>query len=382
MKPWQRTIALTIIVLILATIAYALYATTGGKSGGAGEGIECDSITIYTYESLLQWGDNPEAVWDAVFGAFERDTGIKVNVVNFSDAGTALNRALLDIQTGQEPPDIIIGLDNILVHKAKEKGVLEKYTPSNIDQINPELIQALDPEGYAIPYDYGLIALVYDSTKIPDNLMSNLTFQDLLTRTVLINGEEKRLVDLLVTENPQTSSTGLSFLLWQIAVYQHYELGDWTQWWRQGHPRVVESWGDAYSLFPDPYPIVVSYGTDPAYSYHFYNDTKYKAALVWYNGKQVAWLQVEGIALLKDAPHKECAKRFIDWFLSPSVQKYIPLNNWMYPANTQVQLPKDYQYAINPSQVELANQYLTTEEVATNVDNWIDTWLAAVGGQG
>ena len=379
MRSWQKTIALIISILVVATVAYALYAS---KGSGRASGGECSSITIYTYESLLQWGDNPDDVWDAVFGAFERNTGIEVYVVNFSDAGTALNRALLDIQTGQEPPDIIIGLDNILVHKAKEKGMLEKYTPPNIDEIRQELIQALDPEGYAIPYDYGLIALVYDSTKIPDGVMSNLTFQDLLTRTVTLNGEEKRLIDLLVAENPQTSSTGLSFLLWQIAVYKHYGLGDWTQWWRQGHPRVVESWGDAYDLFPDPYPIVVSYGTDPAYSYHFYNDTTFKAALVWYNGKPIAWLQVEGIALLKDAPHKECAKKFIDWFLSPDVQKYIPLNNWMYPANTQVQLPKDYQYAIDPSQVELANRYLTTEEVAAHVDDWIDTWLAAVGSKG
>ena len=375
MKTWQATLATIIVIAVIATAAYAVYYTP--KSSGE------KKIVIYTYESLLGWGKNPNETWDKVFGEFERTTGIKVEVVKFDDAGTALTKAIEEYKAGRHYADIIIGIDNILVAKAKKAGILEKYTPSNINEINRKLIEALDPEGYVIPYDYGLIALVYDTKYIPEQAMTNLTFQNLLTRTVDINGKQVKLVSTLVTEDPRKSSTGLGFLLWQIAVYKHYHLGNWTTWWIKGNPKVVGSWGDAYDLFDKgKYHIVVSYGTDPAYSMYFYNTTRYKAALVEYNGKPVAWLQIEGIALLKDAPHKKYAEKFIDWFLGKQVQDLIPLNNWMYPANIKAKLPDVYKYAIDPSNVELANLYFAKGEVQSNLEQWLNQWFETISTKG
>jgi thiamine transport system substrate-binding protein len=374
-RSWQATIVAIIVVAIVITAVYAVYysSPTGGEK----------KIVIYTYESLLGWGDNPNQTWDKVFGEFERTTGIKVEVVKFDDAGVALTKVIEEAKSGRHYADIIIGIDNILVAKAKKSGILEKYTPNNINEINKKLIDALDPEGYVIPYDYGLIALVYDTKYIPPYAMENLTFQDLLTRTVNLNGKQVKLIDTLVTEDPRKSSTGLGFLLWEIAVYNHYNIGDWRDWWKEGNPTVVASWGDAYDLFDKgKYHIVVSYGTDPAYSMYFYNTTRYKAAVVVYEGKPVAWLQIEGIALLKDAPHKEYAEKFIDWFLSKQVQDLIPLNNWMYPANINAKLPDVYKYAIDPSDVELANLYFSDGEVQQNLEQWLNQWFETISTKG
>jgi len=375
LRTWQATIAAIILIALVVSAVYAVYYSSPSH--------EEKKIVIYTYESLLGWGKNPNETWDQVFGEFERNTGIKVEVVKFDDAGTALTKAIEEAKTGRHYADIVIGIDNILVAKAKKSGVLEKYVPSNINEINKKLIEALDPDEYVIPYDYGLIALVYDTKYIPQASMENLTFQDLLTRTVNINGKQVKLVDTLVTEDPRKSSTGLGFLLWQIAVYKHYNLGNWTDWWKTGYPKVVASWGDAYDLFDKgEYHVVVSYGTDPAYSMYFYNTTRYKAAVVVYDGKPIAWLQIEGIALLKDAPHKKYAEKFIDWFLSKHVQDLIPLNNWMYPANINAKLPDVYKYAVDPSKVELANLYFSNGEVQQNLEQWLNQWFETISTQG
>ncbi len=374
MKRWQLTIAAIVLIAVAVSAAYTIY--TAKPSGEK-------KIVVYTYESLLAWGSNPNETWDKVFGEFERSTGVKVEVVKFDDAGTALTKAIEEAKAGRHYADIIIGIDNSLVEKAKSSGILEKYTPSNIGEIDQRLINLLDPDGYVIPYDYSVIALVYDSNYIPPNVMDHLTLEDMLTRTVTIGGKQTRLVDTLVTEDPRKSSTGLSFLLWQIAIYRHFNLGDWRKWWITGKPKVVDSWGDAYDLFSKgDYHIVVSYGTDPAYSAYFYNDTRYRASLFEYNGKKIAWLQIEGIALLKDAPHKKYAEKFIDWFLSKEVQDLIPLNNWMYPANINAHLPDVYKYAVNPKDIQLANAYLPQEEVQKNLEEWLTQWYEAVSTQG
>lgn len=47
-------------------------------------------LTVYTYESLLTWGNNPNATLESVFGNFEKENGVKVNIVYFDDARSAL----------------------------------------------------------------------------------------------------------------------------------------------------------------------------------------------------------------------------------------------------------------------------------------------------
>ena len=182
---WRFTVAALAVVLV--ALAYHLY--VGRLARRVGE-----SLVIYTYESLLRWGKDPEAVWDRVFYEFGRRHGCNVTVVTFSDAGTML-RAL--IEEREEPrADVVIGIDNILVFQAKKWGVLEPYTPSNIGDLRPELVEALDPEHYVVPYDYGLIAFVYDSERVDAAVMEALSFESFYNPP---------LASLLVVEDPTTS---------------------------------------------------------------------------------------------------------------------------------------------------------------------------------
>ncbi len=358
-------LALAVVVIVALSLAY--WALTSQPSGER-------KLVIYTYESLLKWGDDPNATRQAVFGSFEKKYNCKVEIREFDDARTAL---LAVIQEKDKPKaDVIIGIDNVLVHEAVEAGVLEPFKPGNIGEVHEWLMNSLDPSYHVVPYDYGLIALVYDSKRFPEERMRGLTFEKLVSEDY---------ASKLVAEDPTVSSTGLNFLLWQIAYYK-MKGEDWREWWRQAVNnglQVVGSWGDAYDVFLDEKqgrPIVVSYGTDGAYSYHFYNETRYKAALVTVNGEEWGWLQIEGLGIVKNAPHKELARKFVEYFLSREVQEYIPLNNWMYPANKNVQLPEDYiRYALDPTKIKLFNTILSPDEIGQNLKRWLDEWRKAVG---
>ncbi len=360
--------ALVILAVAVIVVLGASYWYLTSKPGGERK------LVIYTYESLLKWGDDPNATRRAVFEEFERRYNCKVEIREFDDARTAL---LAVVQEGDHPrADVVIGIDNVLVHEALREGVLEQFRPRNIGVIHDWLIKSLDPTYHVIPYDYGLIAFVYDSKRIQPGRMTGLTFERLAT---------KEYASKLVTEDPTVSSTGLNFLLWQIAYYR-LKGGDWRNWWKEAKANgllVTGSWGDAYDIFLDEKqgrPIVVSYGTDGAYSYHFYNETRYRAALITLNGQQWGWLQIEGLGVVRNAPHRELAEKFVEYFISEEVQRYIPLNNWMYPANRNVKLPEEYRrYALDPTKIRLFNEVLTPEEIGKNLKTWLDDWRKAVG---
>ncbi len=364
---WSGKVILALAIVVIVVLGISYWYLTSQPSGER-------KLVIYTYESLLKWGDDPNATRQAVFGEFERRYNCKVEIREFDDARTAL---LTVIQERDRPrADVIIGIDNVLIHEALKEGVLEKFKPKNVGEIHEWLVKSLDPSYHVVPYDYGLIALVYDSKRMPEDKMEGLTFEKLAS---------KGYASKLVAEDPTVSSTGLNFLLWQIAYYK-VKGGDWTEWWKEAKANgllVTGSWGDAYDVFLDEKqgrPIVVSYGTDGAYSYHFYNETRYKAALITLNGEEWGWLQIEGLGVVKNAPHRELAERFVEYFISEEVQRHIPLNNWMYPANKNVELPEEYvKYALDPTKIKLLNEVLPTEEVGKNLKTWLDEWRRAVG---
>lgn len=325
-------------------------------------------LVIFTYESLLAWGKNATQVNDSIFGEFGRRHNVTVRIVYFSDARSAL-LAAIELKGTSSAPDLVIGIDNILVHEALSQGLLVNFTPDNISKVDPRLIEILDPTLHVIPYDYGAVVPVVRTDVYSENSSIsplNWTFDDLA-----------KVADKLITEDPSLSTPGLSFLLFEIALESKLLGRDWKDWWRnvKDKIRVVPSWGDAYDEFlsSTARPIVISYGTDSAYSYHFEGKVMQKPYPVWANGSPYVWLQVEGIGVVNGSVNENLAKEFVGWFLSDEVQSLIPLNNWMYPA-TNVTLPPEYDYALNISNVKFANDLLSREEIRSHLSEWLVQW--------
>lgn len=372
-KTLYSVIGLIVVAVIVAGIAY--YALQPGKEG--------KELVIYVYGDFMAWGENPEEVWHKVFDEFGEKYGVKVIVKTFDDARTALVTVIDEYNRGVRTADLVIGVDNILVYEAKKAGILEcYYSPLAEETVPEEISNVLDPEKCVTPIDYGLITLVYDPSKLDNQTLQILrdkpTFEDLANPNI---------ASKLIVEDPTKSSPGLSFLYWEIAVESKLEGKDWKEWWSsvKDYVMVAPSWGDAYDEFlreGGTRGIVVSYGTDPAYSAWSSNGAPtINASLIYYNGESTAWLQVEGALVVKGQPGTKLAEKFVDWLLSDEIQELIPSNQWMLPANSKVPLPDYYKYALTIDDVDIiANNLLTPDEIRANYESWLLSWTQIMGG--
>jgi thiamine transport system substrate-binding protein len=356
-----RIIAVISVIVILIVAAYA--AVTWWKP----------RFVVYTYSSFLDWGDEgAEVVLERAFAPFEEMYGVDVDIILLEvDANGIISK--LVAESANPLADVVIGIDNILILQEAAKNVLEPYVSPNLSLINETFVDLLDPEHYLTPFDFGLVTMIYSTNTINTTThpqLGNLTFADLA---------EAELASALVTENPHFSSPGLAFLLSQIAVYEKLLHLDWTGWWEdvKDDIDVQEGWSEAWSVWSgDPSKhLLVSYGTDPAYSANYLGtapDTV--AAPFFYDNQHWAWMQVEGVGLVKNGPNPELGKAFIDYCLNATVQTEIPLNQWMFPIRTDLTLPSVYQYAIHPDEVSVLNQLLNSTEISSNLSDWLTQW--------
>jgi thiamine transport system substrate-binding protein len=312
--------------------------------------LSAQSLVIYAYDSFVsEWGPAGK-----VIPRFEAQTGTKVTVISAGDSGQVLARAILEKANPQA--DLIIGVDNNLLARAQEEKVLEPYRSPNLGLVPREL--QFDPTNEVTPMDFGYFAIVYDSQKLSDPPAS---LEDLAS---------PRFRGKLLLEDPRTSSPGLGFLLWTIAVY-----GDkWQDYWRRLAPNlltVTDGWDAAYGMFTSgEAPLVLSYTTSPAYHLENEKTERYRAAMF----PEGHYLQVEGIGLLKAAKHPELARRFIDFLLTQDFQRELPLTNWMYPVNPEVRLPDSYRLAPQPAK----SLSLPAAVIHDHLGQWLGQWARLV----
>ncbi|GAB6188853.1 thiamine ABC transporter substrate-binding protein [Marinitoga arctica] len=303
--------------------------------------IFANTLTVYVYDSL-DW------IKKGVIQKFEKMYGVNVNVVVLGDGGNVLAR--LKLEKNNPKADVVIGLDQSLSVLAINEDLVIPYTPLNLNKIKDSNL-IFDKTNHLIPYDYGAIAIVYDPERL--NVVPR-SFEDLT-----------KLNKKLIIQDPRTSSTGQAFLLWTIAVYKD----QWKDYWKRlknAILTVTPGWSEAFAKFESgEAPMMVSYATDGAYSYYYYNSTKYKAFIP----EEGAYVQIEGAGIVKGTKNLELSKRFLEFLLFDDFQKEIPLNQWMFPViNTE--LPEAFNYAIIPDKVVT----IEADEIDKNMEKWLEEW--------
>ena len=361
----KKIIAATAVVVVVLVATYGI--VTWWKP----------TFVVYTYSGFMDWGDEgASAVLKRAFAPFEKKYGINIQFIDLQ-GDTSFLVSRLNAEKSNPVADVVIGLDNIIVLQENARSVLEPYISPSLKYINQSLVDTLDPDHYLTPFDFGLVTLIYSMNKINETSypqIGNLTFADLASN---------ELASSLVTEDPRFSSPGLAFFLSEIAVYKKLLNEDWTSWWNdvEGKIDVEQGWSQAWSTWSTSPTrnLLVSYGTDPAYSASYTNSTPDIAvAPLYYEGKPWAWMQVEGVGLVKNGPHPDLGKAFIDYCLNITVQQEIPLNQWMFPVRTDLTLPNVFQYAIHPDEISILNSLLNSTEIRTNIQSWLDEYTAVM----
>ncbi len=352
----HRVLTALAAVLLLAACSSAASTTSpveGSGQPGAG------TVTLVTYDSY--------AISKDTLKEFTQDTGQTVEVVRGGDAAEVLNRAIL---TKSAPEgDVLFGVDNNLLSRAVGEGLFVPYLARGLDAV-PEDYR-LDPEHHVTPIDVGDVCINYDRAYFTD--------RDLALPRGLADLASPDYRDLLVVQNPGTSTPGLAFLLATVAEFgtDGYQ-GFWQQL-RDNGVQVENSWDAAYyerfsgGSGKGSRPLVVSYASSPPAEVVFAEQPPRRAptgVLL-----DTCYRQIEFAGLLGGAPNPQGGQQLIDFMLTRTYQEDLPLSNFVFPVLPDAQLPVVF---TENAQVPSEPLSLPPEEVAANRDAWVSAWTDVV----
>lgn len=315
------------------------------------------ALTVMTHDSF--------SVSESVIKEFENANQVMVNFLLAGDAGSALNKAILS----KDSPiaDVLYGVDNTFLSRALMESLFEPYQSPLLDEIPDQF--KLDPGYMALPVDYGDVCINYDKAYFEKNALALPGSLEDLTLPVYR--------DLLVVENPATSSPGLAFLLATIDEFGADNYLDYWQRLKDNGVMVVNDWETAYytnfsgSSGQGPQPMVVSYGTSPAAEVIFSENEITDAPTASLVGENMCFRQIEFVGILKGAKNRGMAEKFVDFMLGKRFQEDIPLNMFVFPVNQNAVLPEEF---VSYTQIPEKPAFLPLEDIEGQRDQWIFSW--------
>ncbi len=322
------------------------------------DGAGAETVTLVAYDSFPA-ADDENPVHQAL-AEFTAETGVEVELLVAGDTGTMLSKA--ELTAGNPEGDVMWGIDNTFLSRAVGAGVFEPYVSPALADV-PAEFTALVPNGEATPVDFGDVCVNYDIAALDELGIDPPTSLEELA-------EEH--ADLLVVENPATSSPGLAFMMATIAEFGD----DWTEFWQalaDGGVEVVDSWTTAYyesfSWAGGERPFVVSYGSSPPFEVLYAEepmDTAPTGVIA-----ETCFRQVEFAGVLAGTDAPEAARQLVDFLVSERFQREVPLNLFVWPVNETVELdPVFTDFATIPD----SPLSLDPAEIDANRSAWIDEW--------
>ncbi len=341
------------IAALAVTLSAALAAgcSVGGADAPPGERV----VVLVTHDSF--------EVDQALLDGFKADTGVRVEVRKSGDAGALINQLVL---TKAAPlGDVAFGVDTTFASRALDEGVFAEYRSPEGEK-GPQRY-AVDATGRLSAVDVGDVCVNVDPAALSARgLAQPATFEDLA---------DPKYKDLVVVEDPATSSPGLAFVLGTVA---HYGAQGWTGYWQRlkaNGVQVVSGWEEAYtqvfsgSSGKGPRPIVVSYASSPSAEVGADGKPRTVALL------DTCFRQVEYAGVLAGAKNPDDARKVVDFLLSEPFQTQVPDKMYVYPAREGVTLPAAWEQAapLPPSPATLP-----AGDIQANRERWIEQWRAAV----
>ncbi len=356
MRP-KTSIRTAAIVMALALIAAACSGDDDQASAAPPS-----EIVLVTHDSF--------AISDEILDGFEAQTGVRIEILRAGDAGTLVSSAIL---TKDNPTaDVMFGIDNTFLSRALAEDLFIPYSSPGLENVPDALEKGTD--GRVTPIDFANVCINYDKTALEAaGLAPPSSLRD-LTRP-----EYK---DMLVVQDPATSSPGLAFLLSTIAEFPETSEYAWQQFWAdlvENDVLVTTGWNEAYfgafsgGSETGDRPLVVSYASSPPAGVFFSEDDLEEAPTVAV--LDGCFRQVEYAGILVGTKAEETARALIDYMLSTGFQEDIPLNMFVYPAHEGATLPPVF---LEHAEVPNDPNTIDPGAIDANRSDWIETWTAIV----
>ncbi len=317
------------------------------------------TLTVMTHDSF--------AASKSVLSAFETANNVKVQFIASGDAGTALNKAILS----KDNPfaDVFYGVDNTFLSRVLTEDIFQPYNSPMLADIPDQY--KLDSQNRALPVDWGDVCLNYDKL-----YFSQRALQPPQNLEDLLKPEYK---NMLIVENPASSSPGLAFLL---ATIGHFGTDKYLDFWRglvANNVLVVNDWETAYytnfSRWGGDHPVVVSYSSSPPFEVLGSTTplTEPQTAVITSNGS--CFRQIEFVGILRGTKNLDLAEKWVDFMLSTTFQEDMPLQMYVFPVNPNAKLNETFQKFLaipeNPA-------FISPEDIAANREAWINAWTETV----
>jgi thiamine transport system substrate-binding protein len=303
-----------------------------------------------------------------VISAFERTHQARVVFLKSGDAGAALIQAIL--AKNAPMADVFFGVDNTFFSRAIAADIFLPYASPLLAEIPVSL--KLDQQNRLLPIDYGDVCLNYDKEWFrKNNLVPPADLADLIKPAYR---------GLTVVENPATSSPGMAFLLATIGRFGEKGYLDFWKKMRENKVIVANGWEDAYyghftSASKGDRPIVVSYASSPPAVVHYAEKPLSEAPTAALVADNTAFRQIEFVGILKGTKEPELAKKLVDFMLSRGFQEDIPLQMFVFPANSTAKLPDVF---VKHAVVADRPVIISPSAIEANRDSWIEAWTNVV----
>lgn len=287
----------------------------------------CDNTAKESNEINL-YSQRHYKVDEKQYEAFEKETGIKVNVVK-ANADELIER--LKNEGKNSPADLFITVDAGKLQKAKDLDLLQKISSPIINQnVDSEL---RDVNGYWIPITYRARIIVYSKERV--NVGELSTYANLADEKwrnkVLVrsssNAYNQALLSSIVANRGEDAATS-----WASELVKNFARDP------KGNDRdqvkaITAGQGDLA--------IVNSYYIGLLLSSENVEEIKAGNSVgVFFpnqgEGETGSHINVSGIGLAKNAPNKENAIKLMEFLTSESAQKTYTNTSYEYPANPNV----------------------------------------------
>lgn len=350
----------TVVAATLVVVALLAAACGGSSSSQAGPSddttAKVTTVRVLTHDSF--------SMSDEVLADFEAESGIRIEIVSAGDAVQVVNQAVLT--AGKPQGDVLFGIDNNTLTRAYDADLFVPYASPALADVPAEL--QLDPEHRVTPVDVGDVCLNYDRAWFAD--------AGVPVPTTLGGLADPRYKDLLVVENPSTSTPGLAFLLATVAEYGP---DGWQAYWKDLQTNgvaVADGWETAYNdLFSangrsGNRPLVVSYASSPPFEVADPATTPADQAPTGVI-PGTCYRQIEFAGILRGSSNVDAAQQVIDFLLSVPFQTDVPEQMYVYPANERATLPEIF----TTYSTTITDPYqLTPEDVGANSSTWVVDW--------
>jgi len=352
-RPFRKPLAACCGALVLGAPLTACGASTADP--------HAKEITVYSADGLKS--EQGDGFYDTVFKDFEKKTGIKVDYVE-SGSGAAVQR--LARERANTKADVVVTLPPF-VQQADGKGLLDAYRPEGADRV---AAADKDPSGKWTSIVNNYFCFIYNNKELKQ---PPATWQDLL---------DAKFRNKLQYSTPGVAGDGTAVLI--KALHDFGGRGPALSFLKKLQANNVGPSSSTGQLAPktDKGELLVANGD---VQMNYANTQSMPHQGIFFpaarpGAEPTTFALPYAAGLVKNAPHRANAQKFLDYLLSAPVQRQVSSVGGGFPARTDIDPADPHATALAKIMKNVKIFHPDWKSIDKNLAAYVAAWKGATGG--